>query len=162
MFVIFPSDNETGTLSPIAAEFETAAYYTIDVIIEDTLADTKIKTGFTEAPAAGNWGSILRKLKIEVVVANRILPGTLASIQDSGIRVIQGARGLVGDLIDWIAEGGVDEFAEKVRSLNPAAAGGNAGNKEESVDPLVNRAAAPQTTPAGAQNPSQGGREKAA
>lgn len=105
-------------MSTIAADFETARYFTIANIIEGTLADTKIKQGFASPPPEGTWGTALRKLGVDVAVANGIQPGTAASIRSSGIRVISGAKALVGDLIDWIADIGLDEFEEKVEMLN--------------------------------------------
>ncbi len=151
MFVIFPSENETGTLSNLAADFETAGYYTIASIIEETLADTKIKHGYQAPPPEDSWGRLLRKQKIDVVVAGRIHAASAESIRASGIRLVSGARGLVGDLIDWIADTGIDEFEEKVTLLTkksaqaaqPAPAQAGTGK----MDPVVTKAPAQQQPP---------------
>ncbi len=152
MFIIFPSDNETGTLSNLASDFETARYYTIASIIEDTLADTKIKQGFPSPPPEGEWGRLLGKLKIEVVVARGIKQGTVASMQSSGIRVIRGAKGLVGDMIDWIADAGIDEFEEKVTSLAKQPPSQDASKGEKKLDPVVRKAEPPQKGTATGEN----------
>ena len=154
MLVIFPSANETGTLSNLAADFETAGYYTIASMIEETLADTKIKHGYPAPPPEDSWGRLLRKQKIDVVVAGSIHASSAESIRASGIRIVSGARGLVGDLIDWIADVGIDEFEEKVTLLTkkPAqpAKPAPAQAAAKQVDPVVTKA------PAGQQPPSSG------
>ena len=158
MFVILPSDNETGTLSQLASDFEKARYYTIASIIEGTLADTKIKQGYASPPQEGGWGAVLLRLKIDVVVALKISPAAEASVKSAGIRVIKGAKGLVGDMIDWIADVGVDEFEAKVAALNrPPPAKQQAkpvpqpAAPSEKVEPLVSKdaqhAPAPQGQP---------------
>lgn len=141
MFVIFPSDNEMGTLSTLASDFETARYYTVASIISDTLADTKIKQGFPSPPPGGEWGPLLKRLKIDLVVASAMQDGTAASIASAGIRVVKGAKGLVGDLVDWIADVGVDEFAEKVELLNkPPPEAQEAGKApQQKVEPVVKK-----------------------
>lgn len=144
MYVIFPSDSDTGTLSTIATDFESARYYTIAIIIEGTLADTKIKQGFPSPPQEGTWGAALRRLGVEVAVANSIKPETVSSIRASGIRVISGAKALVGDLIDWIADIGLDEFEEKIEMLNKPAPAKEPPKKsppppQQKVEPVVTK-----------------------
>ena len=94
---------------------------------------------------------MLRKQKIDVVVANRIQAASAESIRAAGIRLVSGARGLVGDLIDWITDAGIDEFEEKVTLLTkksaqaaqPAPARPGTGK----MDPVVTKAPAQQQPP---------------
>lgn len=157
MYVIFPSENETGTLSNLAADFETARYYTIASIIEGTLADTKIKMGYPALPEARNWGGILARLKVDVVVAGKISQETASSVSSAGIRLIRGAKGLVGDLIDWIADVGLDEFEEKVASLSKQPAPSTKAEPGQKMEPIINKAAAqPVPVTEGTKPPAQG------
>lgn len=153
MLVIFPSDSETGTLSTLAPDFEHARYYTIANIIEGTLADTKIKQGFASPPVENTWGSILARMKVEVVVAQNIQPGTILSLEAAGLRVIKGARGLVGDFTDWIADMGVDEVEEKIAALSkppPAKQAAAPAQTGKSLDPVISKPSTGES-PAGQQ-----------
>jgi predicted Fe-Mo cluster-binding NifX family protein len=118
MLVLFPSEDDTGTLSNVAKDFETARYYTIANIIEGTLADTKIKAGYASPPPPSFWGPALSRMKIQAVVVNNISPDVEGSIKSSGIKVVKGVTGLVGDAIDWIADVGIDEVEEMINLKN--------------------------------------------
>ncbi len=130
-----------GTLSNLASDFETAKYYTVASIISGTLADTKIKQGFPTPPRDEEWGRLLRRLRIDLAVAAAMQDGTAASIASAGIRVVKGAKGLVGDLVDWIADVGVDEFAGKVDLLNrpPPQAKDGGSAPQQKVEPVVQK-----------------------
>lgn len=116
MLIIIPSDSETGTLSTIAKQFEEAKYYTIASIIEGTLADTKIRKGYSTAPSAQSISDALRRMKIAAAVADRMNDETEKALLLAGIKVIKGVTGLVGDVVDWIADAGLEEFEEMMKA----------------------------------------------
>jgi len=121
MLILFPSQTDTGTLSPIFRSFETSPYYTIAEIIDGTLATTYIKKGFASPPPEGRWPEILRKQRVVCVVADEITDRVAAMISGAGIRVIPGVRGLIGDVTDWIADEGLEEFERRVTAEREAA-----------------------------------------
>ncbi|MBX8632386.1 MAG: hypothetical protein KIY12_02130 [Thermoplasmata archaeon] len=121
MKILLPSDSETGSLSYVSKEFETSRYYTVAEIIDGTVASTQVRQGFPSPPPAERLASIVRNLKIDAVVLDSASPDTIGSLRSSGIRVITGAKGLVGMLIDWIANLGIDGFEIKIALLNRPA-----------------------------------------
>ncbi|MBX8634847.1 MAG: hypothetical protein KIS30_01980 [Thermoplasmata archaeon] len=118
MKLLLPSDNDNGTISSVPKVFETSRFYTIAEIIDDTVSFTQIRKGFATPPTPQKWVDIIRKLNVDAVVADSIYPETASALRSANVRLIVGARGLIGMLIDWVANLGLDDFESKLNLLN--------------------------------------------
>lgn len=118
MRLLLPSDNDNGTMSSVSKAFETSRFFTIAEIADDTVSFTQVRKGFESPPTAQKWVDVIRKLKVDAVVVDSISAGTAAALGSAHIRLITGARGLTGMLLDWAANLGLDDFESKINALN--------------------------------------------
>ncbi len=118
MRILLPSDNDNGMVSAMSEVFETSKFYTIAEIVGDTVSFTQIRKGFQSPPPAEKWVEVIGKLNVDAVVSDVISPETASALKSANVRLITGARGLTGMLIDWAANLGLDDFEAKINAMN--------------------------------------------
>ncbi len=118
MRLLLPSDNDNGTISSVSKVFESSRFFMVAEIVGDTVSFTQIRKGFPSPPSSQKWAEVIRKLDVDAVVADGISPETASALKSAGVRLITGARGLTGMLIDWAANLGLDDFESKLNALN--------------------------------------------
>ncbi|HDI74561.1 MAG: dinitrogenase iron-molybdenum cofactor [Thermoprotei archaeon] len=105
--VAVPSKDSSGLESTIEEHFGRAKYFTLIEIEDNRISSVEVVENPLKEHFPGELPRFLKKLGVEVVVVERIGPRAKSFFESLNIKVLEGHRGRVKEIIEKLLESGI-------------------------------------------------------